>query len=171
MKNILGSGEHRYRVVENWAKLPDGRSFKEVGSVGVDKNDNVYVFNRGEHPGEPFLWRQAQHVANALTRRLVIRRPAPWRGRSRIREAKRGASRTTATRHLVPTARSGRGPFPRARPAEGGTTRATSRGPGGRVASQTRARAFERSCRTRYRRTSLAGLRAQRRATALHVRT
>jgi len=24
MKNILGAGEHRYRVVENWAKLPDG---------------------------------------------------------------------------------------------------------------------------------------------------
>ena len=24
MKNILGTGEHRYRVVENWAKLPDG---------------------------------------------------------------------------------------------------------------------------------------------------
>ena len=25
-------------------------SFKEVGGVGVDTNDNVYVFNRGEHP-------------------------------------------------------------------------------------------------------------------------
>jgi len=23
MSTILGSGEHRYRVVENWAKLPD----------------------------------------------------------------------------------------------------------------------------------------------------
>jgi hypothetical protein len=23
---ILGSGEHRYRVVDNWAKLPDGCS-------------------------------------------------------------------------------------------------------------------------------------------------
>ena len=33
-----------------WAKLPAGWSFKEIGSVGVDKKDNVYVFNRGEHP-------------------------------------------------------------------------------------------------------------------------
>ncbi|MEN3375662.1 MAG: hypothetical protein V7604_1017, partial [Hyphomicrobiales bacterium] len=24
MPVVLGSGEHRYRVVENWAKLPDG---------------------------------------------------------------------------------------------------------------------------------------------------
>jgi DNA-binding beta-propeller fold protein YncE len=47
---IVGSGLFRYRVVEDWAKLPPGWSFKEVGGVGVDKNDNVYVFNRGEHP-------------------------------------------------------------------------------------------------------------------------
>ena len=47
---IVGSGQFRYRVVSEWAKLPDGWSFKEVGGVGVDRNDNVYVFNRGEHP-------------------------------------------------------------------------------------------------------------------------
>ena len=46
----LGSGEHRYRVVENWAKLPDGWSFKDVAAVAVDSKDQVYVFNRGEHP-------------------------------------------------------------------------------------------------------------------------
>src|SRR5262245_26056706 len=50
MSVILGSGEHRYRVVENWAKLPDGWSFKDVAAVGVDSKDQVYVFNRGEHP-------------------------------------------------------------------------------------------------------------------------
>src|SRR5690349_4681886 len=47
---IVGGGDYRYRVNENWAKLPDGWSFKEVGGVGVDRHDNVYVFNRGEHP-------------------------------------------------------------------------------------------------------------------------
>src|ERR1700692_476027 len=47
---ILGAGEYRYRVEEGWGKLPDGWSFHEVGAVGVDRNDNVYVFNRGEHP-------------------------------------------------------------------------------------------------------------------------
>ena len=32
-------------------KLPRGSwSFKEVGGVGVDGSDNVYVFNRGDHP-------------------------------------------------------------------------------------------------------------------------
>ena len=47
---IVGSGDYRYEVNADWAKLPDGWSFKEVGGVGVDSNDNVYVFNRGDHP-------------------------------------------------------------------------------------------------------------------------
>src|SRR6188768_3996748 len=47
---ILGSGNHRYRVVENWAKLPDGWEFNDVAAVAVDSKDRVYVFNRGEHP-------------------------------------------------------------------------------------------------------------------------
>ena len=50
MATILGTGEHRYRVVEDWAKLPDGWEFKDVASVAVDSKDRVYVFNRGEHP-------------------------------------------------------------------------------------------------------------------------
>jgi DNA-binding beta-propeller fold protein YncE len=47
---IVGSGDFKYRVVSDWAKLPPGWSFKEVAAVGVDRNDNVYVFNRGDHP-------------------------------------------------------------------------------------------------------------------------
>ena len=50
MSVILGSGEHRYRVVEDWAKLPDGWEFRDVAAVAVDSSDRVYVFNRGEHP-------------------------------------------------------------------------------------------------------------------------
>ena len=46
----VGSGAYTYEPVENWAKLPPGWSFKEIGGVGVDRHDNVYVFNRGEHP-------------------------------------------------------------------------------------------------------------------------
>jgi DNA-binding beta-propeller fold protein YncE len=46
----LGSGEHRYRVVEDWAKLPEGWEFKDVAAVACDRKDRVYVFNRGEHP-------------------------------------------------------------------------------------------------------------------------
>src|ERR1700749_3329613 len=50
MPTILGSGEHRYRVVQNWAKLPDGWNLTDVASVAVDSKDRIYVFNRGEHP-------------------------------------------------------------------------------------------------------------------------
>ena len=50
MSVILGSGKHRYRVVENWAKLPDGWEFRDVAAVAVDSKDRVYVFNRGQHP-------------------------------------------------------------------------------------------------------------------------
>ena len=50
MPTILGSGEHRYRVVENWAKLPQGWTLSDVASVAVDSKDRIYVFNRGAHP-------------------------------------------------------------------------------------------------------------------------
>ena len=46
----LGSGDYIYEVAEGWGKLPDGWAFKEVAAVGVDANDNLYAFNRGEHP-------------------------------------------------------------------------------------------------------------------------
>jgi len=39
-----------YRVVEGWGTLPDGWRFVEATSVAVDRKDNVWVFNRGEHP-------------------------------------------------------------------------------------------------------------------------
>ncbi|HYZ62447.1 MAG TPA: peptidyl-alpha-hydroxyglycine alpha-amidating lyase family protein [Acetobacteraceae bacterium] len=46
----LGEGEWRYEPVEGWGKLPPGWRFKEIGGVGTDRQDRVYVFNRGEHP-------------------------------------------------------------------------------------------------------------------------
>jgi DNA-binding beta-propeller fold protein YncE len=47
---IIGDGDYRYEMIEDWAKLPDGWSFREAAAVGVDRRDNVYVFNRSEHP-------------------------------------------------------------------------------------------------------------------------
>jgi DNA-binding beta-propeller fold protein YncE len=47
---LLGAEQYTYEVAEGWGALPDGWKFKEVASVGVDANDNVYAFNRGEHP-------------------------------------------------------------------------------------------------------------------------
>ena len=50
MATILGSGKFRYEVDESWGRLPDGWALKDVAGVTVDKQDRVYVFNRGEHP-------------------------------------------------------------------------------------------------------------------------
>jgi len=47
---ILGAGDYRYQVVEDWARLPAGWSFLDVAAVAVDHKDQVYVFNRGAHP-------------------------------------------------------------------------------------------------------------------------
>ena len=74
MSVVLGSGEHRYRVVENWAKLPDKWEFMDVGAVAVDSKDQVYVFNRGEHPMMVFdragnFHSDALHVIERFTAR------------------------------------------------------------------------------------------------------
>lgn len=50
MAIIVGSGEHRYEVIEDWDKLSDGWHYSEVAAVGVDSKDNVYVFARSEQP-------------------------------------------------------------------------------------------------------------------------
>ncbi len=47
---VMGSGKFFYEVVKGWGKLPDGWSYREVAAVGVDKEDRVYVFSRGDHP-------------------------------------------------------------------------------------------------------------------------
>ena len=40
----------QYRPVVGWGRLPEGWSFVEATSVAVDSKDNVWVFNRGQHP-------------------------------------------------------------------------------------------------------------------------
>ena len=37
MSIIVGTGEYRYRIVEDWAKLPDGWSFKEVAARSEER--------------------------------------------------------------------------------------------------------------------------------------
>src|SRR5215469_10289486 len=46
----LGNGEWAYGVDENWAKLPDEITLGDCAAVGVDRQNRVYAFNRGEHP-------------------------------------------------------------------------------------------------------------------------
>ncbi|MBN8956948.1 MAG: hypothetical protein J0H17_10305 [Rhizobiales bacterium] len=50
MGAILGDGNFRYEVVDSWAQLPPGMTCGDVGGIGIDRHDNVYVFNRGPHP-------------------------------------------------------------------------------------------------------------------------
>ena len=47
---IVGGGDYTYRVEEGWGKLPPGWAFGDVAAIGTDRHDNVYVFNRSEHP-------------------------------------------------------------------------------------------------------------------------
>jgi len=45
-----GSGKYTYELVENWAKLPAGWSFIDVGGISIDDQDRLYILNRGPHP-------------------------------------------------------------------------------------------------------------------------
>jgi DNA-binding beta-propeller fold protein YncE len=46
----FGFGDYVYEYVPNWMKLPAGWQLNEVGGVAVDRDDNVYVFSRSDHP-------------------------------------------------------------------------------------------------------------------------
>ncbi len=50
MNVVQGEGAYRYEITNDWAKVPPGMEWREVGAVAVDGKDNVYVFNRGPHP-------------------------------------------------------------------------------------------------------------------------
>src|ERR1700732_28464 len=50
MAERLGIGAWSFEVNENWAKIPDEIVLGDCAAVGVDSNDNVYAFNRGDHP-------------------------------------------------------------------------------------------------------------------------
>ena len=50
MTVTLGSNNLLYEPVEPWESLPEGWSLVDAGGVAVDSKDQVYIFNRGEHP-------------------------------------------------------------------------------------------------------------------------
>ena len=47
---VVGSGRFTYRADDQWVQRPDEYSWQEVSAVAVDSHDNVFVFNRGDHP-------------------------------------------------------------------------------------------------------------------------
>ena len=46
----MGDGDYIYEPVVGWGKLPDGWTYEDAAAIAVDRNDNVYIFNRGAHP-------------------------------------------------------------------------------------------------------------------------
>ena len=46
----VGAGKYTYKLVQDWAKLPQGETFGTVSAVATDSQDRVYVFQRGEPP-------------------------------------------------------------------------------------------------------------------------
>jgi len=41
MSAIHGEGNYRYEIVNNWAKVPPGMAWREVGSVAVDNEERA----------------------------------------------------------------------------------------------------------------------------------
>ena len=50
----LGQGNFKYKVESSWEVVPEGYEWREVAGVITDSNDNVYVFNRSDHPMQVF---------------------------------------------------------------------------------------------------------------------
>ena len=47
MSIIVGEGAYLYEQLDSWGTLPPGMPMGEVGAVGVDEKDNVWVIHRG----------------------------------------------------------------------------------------------------------------------------
>ena len=47
---VVGTGDYMFDVKRNWGNLPVGWEFRDVSGVGVDSQDRLYVYQRGEHP-------------------------------------------------------------------------------------------------------------------------
>ncbi len=47
---LVGQDNFRFQADANWAKRPPGYTWSEVAGVACDSSDNVFVFNRGDHP-------------------------------------------------------------------------------------------------------------------------
>ena len=84
MAVILGTGAYRYEVIDSWAKLPPGQEFNaDVAAVGVDKQDNVYAFNRGAHPMVRASTATATSCAPGARASSAARTACTWRPTTR----------------------------------------------------------------------------------------
>ena len=44
----VGRNAYAYVMARDWGNVPDGWMLDDVAAVGVDSQDRVYVFNRGD---------------------------------------------------------------------------------------------------------------------------
>jgi hypothetical protein len=49
-ETVVGAGEHRYRMLDGWVKMPEGWPPLGQAFPAVDSDGNVFVLNRSEHP-------------------------------------------------------------------------------------------------------------------------
>ena len=47
---IVGSGDFKYELIENWGKLPEYFEMDDPVDIAVNSQDRVYVGSRGNHP-------------------------------------------------------------------------------------------------------------------------
>ncbi len=47
---IYGAGEYSFKLVDEWAKLPEGESFLDVCGAFIDNRDRVHILNRSASP-------------------------------------------------------------------------------------------------------------------------
>jgi len=47
---LYGAGKYTYELVDEWAKLPEGWSFLDIGGLSIDSQDRVYILNRSTYP-------------------------------------------------------------------------------------------------------------------------
>ena len=47
---LVGAGEFTYEFQEGWGPLPDDIALGWVAAIGVDSQDRIYIYSRGETP-------------------------------------------------------------------------------------------------------------------------
>jgi DNA-binding beta-propeller fold protein YncE len=47
---LYGSGKYAYRLLDEWANLPQGWTFTDGAGIAIDSSDKVYILSRGTHP-------------------------------------------------------------------------------------------------------------------------
>ena len=62
--STVGSGEYRYRIIEDWAKLPEGWQFGILVGVAVDSRDRVYVCHQRQEPPIIVFDRDGKYVCS-----------------------------------------------------------------------------------------------------------